>query len=387
MRDSTYKNLEMEFDKVDLYKITPEIDKLLMRGTVDGSLNLVQRDGAYYPSTSLTVEDLEVNDQFLGNLNLDVMGDKDLSFYNVNATLRNEGLESLSAIGEIIVDSETPEIDLEVSLQNFNMAAFSPIGGEVITNIRGLVSGDADVTGNYKNPDISGRLQLQNAGLSIPYLEVDYAFENGSVVNLSEQQFSFDDIGIRDTEYNTTGILDGTISHKNFSEWILGLNISTDRLLVLNTEADEDALYYGTGFMGGNASIYGPTSELVIDVIGTTRSGTVFKIPINDSESIGDNSFIHFLSPEEKAARLAGKELELQDVKGLELNFDLDVTSDALVEIDIDGSILRGRGAGTLLIEINTLGKFNMWGDFIANSGEYIFNYGALQKRFEVRPG
>ncbi|NJW54854.1 translocation/assembly module TamB domain-containing protein, partial [Salinimicrobium oceani] len=156
----------------------------------------------------------------------------------------------------------------------------------------------------------------------------------------------------------TTGVLDGTISHRNFSNWILGLNISTDRLLVLNTEFDDEALYYGTAFINGNASLYGPTSELVIDVMGATERGTVFKIPIRDSESIGDNSFIHFLSPEEKSARLEGQEIEFQDVKGLELNFDLDVTNDALVELDIDGSILRGRGAGTLLIEINTLGKF-----------------------------
>ncbi|MGB7843684.1 MAG: translocation/assembly module TamB domain-containing protein, partial [Salinimicrobium sp.] len=311
----------------------------------------------------------------------------DLSFYNVNATLRNEGMESLSAIGEIDVNEDMPRINLDVDLRNFNMAAFSPIGGEVITNIRGLVSGSANVTGDYRNPDISGRLLLNNAGLSIPYLKVDYAFEDNAVVNLTQQEFNFDNIDITDTRYQTKGVLDGTISHTNFSKWVLGLNVSTNRLLVLDTEYNEDALYYGTAFIGGNASIYGPTSELVIDVVGTTRSGTVFRIPINDSESIGDNSFIHFLSPEEKAARLAGEEIEFQEVKGLELNFDLDVTSDALVEIEIDESILRGRGAGTLLIEINTLGKFNMWGDFIANTGEYIFNYGALQKRFEVRPG
>ncbi len=387
MRDSTYKDFQMEFDNVDLYKITPEINSLEMGGIVNGSLNLLQEDGAYYPNTSLTVQDLTINDQMLGVLNLDVMGNRDLSLYNVNTSLRNAGLESLSAIGEIVVDGETPEIDLEVELKNFNLSAFSPLGRDVLNNIRGLVSGEADVTGSYRNPDIDGRLFLNRAGLSIPYLEVDYAFEEGAVVNLTRQQFNFDEIQITDTKYNTTGVLDGTISHTNFSDWVLGLNISTDRLLVLDTEFEEEALYYGTGFIGGNASIYGPTSELVIDVMGATRRGTVFKIPINDSESIGDNSFIHFLSPEEKAARLAGEELEFQEVKGLELNFDLDVTNDALVELDIDGSILRGRGAGTLLIEINTLGKFNMWGDFIANTGEYIFNYGALQKRFEVRPG
>lgn len=387
MRDSTYKDFKMQFENVDLYKITPDIDKLAMTGVVNGNLNLLQQKGAYYPNTSLTIRDLVINDTFLGNLNLDVMGNKDLSFYNVNTTLRNKGMESLSAIGEIVVDRNASEIDLDVKLRNFDMSAFSPIGGEVITNIRGLVSGNADVTGNYRNPDISGRLFLKKAGLSIPYLNVDYAFEEDAVVNLTQQQFDFDDIQFTDTKYGTKGTLGGVISHKNFQKWMLGLNISTNRLLVLDTEADEDALYYGTAFMSGNASVYGPTSELVIDVVGTTGRGTVFKIPISDTEAIGDNSFIHFLSPEEKAARLAGQEIELEEVKGLELNFDLDVTSDALVEIDVDGSILRGRGAGTLLIEINTLGKFNMWGDFIANSGEYIFNYGALQKRFAVRPG
>ncbi|MEG9326657.1 translocation/assembly module TamB domain-containing protein [Salinimicrobium catena] len=386
MRDTTYKDFKMQFENVDLYKITPEIDKLEMGGVVNGNLNLLQQNGAYYPNTSLTISDLVINDELLGNLNLDVMGNRDLSFYNVNTTLRNEGLESLSAIGEIEVDDD-PTINLDVDLRNFNMEAFSPIGGDVINNIRGYVSGSADVTGSYKNPDFTGRLFLKKAGLSIPYLEVDYRFEDNAVVNLSKQQFEFEDIEITDTRYNTTGILGGTISHTNFKKWILGLNLSTNRLLVLDTELEEESLYYGTAFMGGNASIYGPTSELVIDVVGTTRRGTVFKIPISDTESIGDNSFINFLSPEEKAARLAGEEIEVEEVKGLELNFDLDVTSDALVELDVDGSILRGRGAGTLLIEINTLGKFNMWGDFIATTGEYIFNYGALQKRFDVRPG
>ena len=387
LRDSTYKNIRLKFEDVDLYKITPEIPNFSMEGLVNGSVSLLQREDAYFPTTSLTVADLEINDQLLGNLNVDVMGNKDLSLYNINTTLRNKGLESFSAIGEIIIEDNVPLINLDVDLRKLDMSAFSPLGRDVITNIRGFASGSADVTGDYKNPDITGKLVLEDAGLSIPYLEVDYVFEEGAVVDLSDQQFYFDEVQFRDTKYETTGILEGTITHQNFRDWVLGLNVTTDRLLVLDTEFNEDALYYGTGFIGGNAAIYGPTSELVIDVVGTTRRGTVFKIPLNDSETIGDNSFIHFLSPAEKAALLAGEKIEVEEVKGLELNFDLDVTSEALVEIEVDGSVLRGKGAGTLLIEINTLGRFNMWGDFIVNTGEYIFNYGALQKRFTVRPG
>jgi hypothetical protein len=54
--------------------------------------------------------------------------------------------------------------------------------------------------------------------------------------------------------------------------------------------------------------------------------------------------------------------------KGLELEFDLDITDDAEVEVlDRDsGHGIKGRGFGSLLFKINTLGKFNMWGDFQA---------------------
>ena len=122
-----------------------------------------------------------------------------------------------------------------------------------------------------------------------------------------------------------------------------------------------------------------------------TERGTIFRIPLSDAESVGDNSYIHFLSPEEKASRLAGIELEIPEVKGLELNFDLDITNAAEVEVVVDqtsGSSLRGRGAGNMLIEINTNGKFNMWGDFVVYEGVYNFKYaGLVQKVFKVQSG
>ena len=49
------------------------------------------------------------------------------------------------------------------------MKAFSPLGGDVISKIRGLASGRARVTGDYRNPDIDGEILLREAGLGIPY--------------------------------------------------------------------------------------------------------------------------------------------------------------------------------------------------------------------------
>jgi len=79
------------------------------------------------------------------------------------------------------------------------------------------------------------------------------------------------------------------------------------------------------------------------------------------------------------------------EIKGVELAFDLDITQDAEVEIVIDkssGSSIRGRGEGNLLVEINTNGKFNMYGDIVVFEGIYNFIYGGLvQKEFQVEPG
>ena len=73
------------------------------------------------------------------------------------------------------------------------------------------------------------------------------------------------------------------------------------------------------------------------------------------------------------------------------MNFDLDVTNQAEVEIVIDketGSYLNGRGAGNLFMEINTNGKFNIWGDFITFDGIYNFkNLGVIDKKFNLKSG
>ena len=47
---------------------------------------------------------------------------------------------------------------------------------------------------------------------------------------------------------------------------------------------------------------------------------------------------------------------------------------------------MKGNGRGTLLFEINTLGKFNMWGDYQIYEGIYNFKYGGLiDKKFNVK--
>ena len=134
---------------------------------------------------------------------------------------------------------------------------------------------------------------------------------------------------------------------------------------------------------------YQPTDQLFIEANVSTSEGTVFKIPLNDNEILAENSYIHFLSPKEKSIQNSGQSLlEQDDIKGLEMAFNMDVNDNAEIEIVLDkntGSSILGRGNGSMLAQINTKGKFQMFGDFIVLSGIYNFSFGRIiQKKFKV---
>jgi hypothetical protein len=391
IKDSTEKDIKLNFTNVDLAKITPNIDSLSLAGNVNGKLDILQKNGSYLPNSKIVIDDLKVNNFLLGSFNAAISGNESLTSYKVDATIKNDTNKSFVAQGDISVTDKNALIDVALILNNFDLHPLNPLLHGVLSNIRGKANGKVQVVGNLKKPDINGELVLNNAGLAIPYLNVDYAFNNKSSVSLKGQSFIFNDVGITDTKYNSKGYLNGYLSHVNFSKWSLGLIVTTPRLLILDTQETEESLYYGTGFIGGRATISGPTEQLVISVIGETKKGTVFKIPLSDSESFGDNSYIHFITQEEKEARKKGVEVVFNEIKGLELDFDLDVTEDAEIEIIIDketGHSIKGRGRGGLLVEINTNGKFDMWGDFAVFEGVYNFAYGGIiQKQFIVQPG
>ena len=166
------------------------------------------------------------------------------------------------------------------------------------------------------------------------------------------------------------------------------MNINATQLEVLNTSFAEESLYYGNAFFNGDAHLYGAFSNMQIDVVGETATGTNIFIPIQYDTKIGDVSFINFV---DKQTEEDPETAQFNTVKGLQLNFELDVTPEAEVEIVVDPetkSFLRGRGAGSLLLEIDTAGSFAMWGDFIAFEGIYNFkNLGLIDKTFRLEPG
>lgn len=390
IRGNSYKDLKLNFKDVNLNKITPEDELFVFDGNINGSVNFKQDKAVYRPTASLVIDHLNLNKTNLGTLELDIEGDESLSKFAINSAIIDNDFESFNASGNLIVQNNETLLDLRLKLDQFKLATLDPIGGEVLSNIRGMVSGNATVQGNINKPEINGRLYLDKAGMSVPYLGVDYFLMDKTIVDLTDEKFLFRNNLLTDSKFATKGVLNGTIEHNNFSDWKLDLGISSKRLLALDTKDTEDAAYFGTAFINGVATIKGPTNSLFINVDAKSEKGTSIKIPINNAESVSDNVFLHFITPREKFNLQKGIVEKVRDYNGLELEFDFNITPDAEVEVILDrnsGHGMKGKGNGSLLFKINTLGKFNMWGDFQAYEGTYNFRTTGINKRFSVKKG
>ena len=392
VRDSTYKDLKIDFVNVKLSSFLPPIDSLSMNGILSGELDFIQKEGQYSPKGNLSVKDFKINSFEQGDLSLKVAGENSYEKYAVDLSLENLNRESITATGAVDFTQQRPVVDLKVNLDKFQLNAFSPLGQDVLSKIRGEASGSFNVTGFLRNPDMKGELELKDAGLQFPYLNVDYDFEGTTKIKLKEQSFIFEKLNLLDTNHNTKGVFSGSINHLDFKSWYMDLNILTDNLVVLDTKQTNESLYYGTAFIKGSADIVGMTDNLYIDVNATTNPNTKFVIPLRDVKTIDNYKLIRFKSDNNIAIKeKADDEFVLNALKGLKLGIKLEVTNDAIAEVVIDednGSLLNGRGYGNLNIEIDTRNNFSMDGNFTVEKGKYEFKYGGLvNKTFNVVNG
>lgn len=391
VKGKDYKDVVLNFEDVDINKITPFNSKFVFNGNLNGKINYKQNKNVYQPTATIVIDHLNLNKVDLGTLNFDISGDESFRKFTVNSSIVNGFAESFRANGTFAIENKETILDMSLKLEGFNLATLGTVGGDVLSNIRGSVSGNASVVGNLNKPEINGRLYVEKAGMTIPYLNTDYELSDRTVIDLTDEKFLFRNNQLTDTKYKTKGLLNGTIEHHNFGDWKLDLTITSKRLLALDTKDSEDAAYFGTAFINGTASIKGPTESLFIKVDAKSEKGTEVKIPINNAQSVGESSWIHFVTPKEKYNLANGIVERTRNYNGLELEFDFDITPDAEVEVILDrnsGHGMKGKGYGSLLFKINTLGKFNMWGDFQAYEGTYNFKYGGLiDKKFAVKKG
>ena len=101
-------------------------------------MTINQINGQYIPSTSLEIEDLSVNQEVVGDAQMVIAGNRDLSSFEVASWIEGEQKTLLNIQGNIEQDEDERYIyKLNAELDDFGIAPFSPLGKQTLHKLRG----------------------------------------------------------------------------------------------------------------------------------------------------------------------------------------------------------------------------------------------------------
>ncbi len=386
-------DLKLITKDLKLHQFLSKNEKFDLSGFLSSEIIINQNEELQSASANIITKNLVLNQNLIGDFDFSLTGSPIYKTYKITTSLINDRKKSIQGFGNIFVVDKNINLDIDFDLDDFDISFLSSFGKNKVNKINGLVTGKLNLWGSMSDIKLKGQTSINNGNLYLPITNTEYRIKDRTPIFFQDQSIKFVNTELVDTYENTFATANGSLFHKNFKEWGIDLDVTSQRLLVFNKTKNLESRFYGKGFLNGEASFKGPFKSLNLSVSGFTANGTSIVIPWQENKGLSDTSFIDFLPKSQNKVKESVNQLSSFDeqLRGFEMIFDLDITRDAELEIVVDqksGSTLSGKGNGKILIETNTDGKFNIFGDYITYDGTYNFkNLGLIDKKFIVKPG
>jgi hypothetical protein len=275
-------------------------------------------------------------------------------------------------------------IDLDVTSFPVNIGEYWLEG--TIKNTVGYFDASASIFGFPGEPHIDGEIKVRDGATTIDFLQTRYYFDDARI---EARDFLFDasDVVVKD-KYGDTATISGGITHSYLKDLGINAEINTDRFLALDTDKEDNDLFYGHALGDGEVTFNGPLRKIDIYVNATVGKDTRLVIPVSYGSNASELNFINFKKQE---AEVPLDQQSNTELNGVSLEMDLNITEEAQGEIIFDeqaGDIIKGTGRGNIRILVPRNGEFEMFGDYNIEQGEYLFTlYNVVNKDFDINRG
>jgi hypothetical protein len=371
-----------EFSEFNLQTFNPLARSagIELGGEMNGKLSLYSLLKTPRIASDLQIDSLLMNNTSLGDLTLTANLDNSTKLVDVELNIVKNGEETLFASGTYDANSDKNSLDLDLMMDNSPVVVFQPFVKHLVTDLKGNVSANLKVTGQVLDPQINGSASLNNAALTVNYLKTPYRINDE--VRVMNSIIYLDELELRDPR-NSRAVAYGTVDMRTPSTPMIDVTLKATNFLALNTTEKDNPLYYGTAYATGTFSFRGPTNDMRIDINAKTEQGTVFTIPLNASQTVGNSDFVTFVAKDSSLTRRP-----VSSLTGLNMTFDLVVDEASQVNIITDLGTVNGRGDAVLDLRINSDGEFKMYGEYLVSSGKFEFTAQEyINKIFDISRG
>lgn len=389
--DSTETNLNLVMKEFDLKALKGMLPVELF-GTVNSSIQMTRKDykNTFMLNSDLGIADFGLNEFLIGDIVGSTDWDATWKRLNVDLNVLRDSVNIIAVVGDYVPLDTVNQLDIKADFNQANLQLLNPFLGFVFSDIGGVADGSIVLTGDFSNPVLNGFASITEGKFKFDYLGTNYSFDGR--MTFDNEAINFEEIRLKDRD-GDQALMNGAIYHQSFSNLTSDLSLVAKDFQFLNTVSEDNNLFYGTAKASGTIEIKGPFEDLLIAAKAKTEKGTKIYIPLADGdEGATKKDYISFIDFADPTHVVNIEEIVRQRISGIRLDFDIDVTPDAYVELIFDirtGDIIRGRGVGTLNLSLDTNGEFELFGDLSILEGAYNFTIPAIgiSKEFTITPG
>ncbi|WP_276496901.1 translocation/assembly module TamB domain-containing protein [Pontibacter litorisediminis] len=383
--------LEARFENVDIAYIMSTFqapEDSLIAGTINGTATVRNIMGDNLAFTSdLTVTDFAYEGVPVGDLALNARSGAN-NRYDINANLTGNN-NQVTIDGYMQPQAEATLLNLTASIDRLNMHSLEGFMAGMVDQLDGRATGDLRIGGTLAQPDIRGQLNFNRAQFNLVMLGSLFTLQNEQLV-FDEQGIRFDDFTITDSLGNNLEV-NGSMLTQTYTDFEFALDVATPRFLALNSTAQDNSLFYGTVYVGADATITGSMMQPVIKVNARVLDGSDFTtvIPADQVGAAEREGIVEFVNLNPEMTRILREQqsdtTEITGFVGADVEAQLTVTDATQITIIIDpttGDNLTVRGsADPLFIGMRPSGEINMSGRYTVTEGRYSMDFYDLASR------
>jgi hypothetical protein len=380
------KTLLIEFNGFQVNNLNP-ILKYKLQGELNANVEFQNLYGTPLINSGLSIDAFQIGRFLVG----DVTGKSSWNYlekyFDVGLSAERNRHRILDIRGTYTPKTED-QLNLMADLNQANLHLIEPFIKETFSDLEGLIDGQLMVHGSLKGPKLDGSIDITDGRFKVNYLNTIYNYQGP--VQFTENGFGVNNGQLLD-ENGNVAVINGGLQHTGFKNLTLDLSGDLSEFMVLNTANEKGSLYYGTAIVSGDINFAGPLDNFRVKATAISEKGSRIFIPINEDADVEQKDYINFVSfTDTVQIGLDEHKKKKVTAQGINLDFDLDITPDAYIEIIFDlqaGDIIRGRGSGHLNMLIDTQGDFNMFGEYVIQEGGYNFTlYNIINKEFNILP-
>lgn len=388
-------SLIVDLDNIEVAYITDivDFDAVRFQGQASGRAQISNVYDDIHLNANLIVNNMHLQEGRLGTGHIQAYWDSTIKGMRVNGHITDfyKNLNRTTDVEGFISPSQN-DIDLKITTHDTNAEFLNGFLSSTFRNFKGRTNGVLHVIGPLNDVNLVGDI-CADVAMTLRATNVQYHINPSDTLHLRPYAFLFNNIRLTDDQGNT-GIVNGTLAHKNMKNFKYDFVINTQNLTIYDEHEFNSDKFYATVYADATLEIHGSDGHplrMTADV--TPTRGSVFAYDAATPDAINTGSFVEFrdMTPHEAEPKkyLLFNESDKEDWDEKDTNeasdiieYQGDIFMDISIHVNPDCEIklrmdnvedgyMSTYGSGTLLAHYHNKSPFSLNGIYQIDGGRY----------------